>query len=216
VITRRTLTEVKRRAVTAGLLRLSGDGAEDRRFLEVTIVVQSQVRPWRYPPHADLLFGEWLRAEIEANGPPQPTEMPSLAIEISQVLADPHILKGPDPQELLDPVPVSDIIQAGLDGMPALLADLRDDTRNVLLTLARIWATTATGHVLSKESAATWALARLPANERPVLEHALHLYRTSTYAEEAPWPQLLRSQLDSHVGAILGEIERAAGTPFHV
>ena len=41
-----------------------------------------------------------------------------------------------------------------LDGVPSLMADLADDTRNVLLTLARIWTTVATGEIRSKDEAA--------------------------------------------------------------
>lgn len=208
VIASRSLNEVERRAVVAGLLPLSGPGAGGRRSIELTTVVHSQVRPWRYPPQADFLYGDWLRGEIEENGPPQPGVMPNLAIEIPQVLASRRIISGPDPDLLLDPVPVSDRVRASLDGIPALLSELHEDTRNVVLTFARIWATTATGQVMSKESAATWALTRLPPSERPVLEHALHMYLTSTYAEEAPWAEELRSQVDGHIHAVLREIER--------
>lgn len=49
VITTRSLDEVERRAVTAELLPLSGPEADGRRSVELTIVVHSQVRPWRYP-----------------------------------------------------------------------------------------------------------------------------------------------------------------------
>ncbi|MGW1609082.1 DUF4111 domain-containing protein [Streptomyces sp. NPDC002285] len=56
--------------------------------------------------------------------------------------------------------------------MPDLLPELDTDTRNVLLTLARIWTTLATGAIRSKDAAADWALARLPAEHRPVLAHA--------------------------------------------
>ena len=38
--------------------------------------------------------------------------------------------------------------------LPALLADLANDTRNVLLTLARIRTTVASGEIRSKDDAA--------------------------------------------------------------
>jgi hypothetical protein len=46
------------------------------------------------------------------------------------------------------------------------------NTRNVVLTLPRIWSAVATDNVLSKDSAAAWALPRLPEEHRPVLERA--------------------------------------------
>lgn len=65
------------------------------------------------------------------------------------------------------------------------------DTRNVVLTLARVWATLATGEIKPKDAAADWALAHLPAEHRPVLAHARDLYRTRHYAEETWSPDLV-------------------------
>lgn len=193
------------------LLPISGRRVvDDWRPIELTVVVQSEVRPWRYPPLCDFLFGEWLRAEIDTQGPPQPGYMPDLAIEILQLLARGTTISGPLPSALLDPVPLADVVQASLDGIPGLLYDLKQDTRNVLLTLARIWATVATGEILNKESAAAWALSRLPAEHRPVLQHARDLYLTCTYEEEAPWGEDLLSQVEPHVRAVREQIERAA------
>jgi streptomycin 3"-adenylyltransferase len=62
------------------------------------------------------------------------------------------------------------------DSIDALLADLDDDTRNVVLTLARIWTTVATGAIHSKADAADWALDRLPAEHRSVLVRARAIY----------------------------------------
>jgi streptomycin 3"-adenylyltransferase len=111
--------------------------------VELTVVVQSEVRPWRYPPTADLRYGDWLRDEIEAGGPPRPAPMPNLAIEIPAVLAADHPVDGPPPAELLDAVPPADVLRGCLAGIPDLLHDLPGDTRNVVLTLARIWVTAA-------------------------------------------------------------------------
>src|SRR5690348_17070449 len=56
----RSLDGVQRRALVSGIMPLSGSGA---RPMELTVVVQSDVRQWRYPPICDFLYGEWLRAE---------------------------------------------------------------------------------------------------------------------------------------------------------
>jgi streptomycin 3"-adenylyltransferase len=209
-VTDRSLNARDRHALVTGLVAISARRTDGWRPVELTVVAQSELRPWGYPPLADFLYGDWLRTEIPAKGPPQPGYMPNLAIEIPQLLSNGRTVSGPDPSALLDPVPVTDTIRGSLDGIPSLLSDLRDDTRNVLLTLARIWATVATGQVKSKEFAATWALTRLPLEHRPVLEHALHLYLNSTYAEEAPWRADLRAQVEPHVHAVLTEIDRAA------
>lgn len=61
-------------------------------------------------------------------------------------------------------------------GVPGLLGELAEDTRNVLLTLARAWVTLDTGAVVSKDAAAGWALGRLPGEHRPALAHAREVY----------------------------------------
>jgi len=60
--------------------------------------------------------------------------------------------------------------------IPDLMADLDSDTRNVILTLARVWATLATGEILPKDAAAEWVMARLPAGHEPVLARARAIY----------------------------------------
>ena len=202
--------QAERRTLVGDLLPISGRTmVDDSRSVELTVVTQSQVRPWRYPPLCDFLFGDWLRAGIDADGPPQPAYAPNLAIEIPQLLARGRTVSGPPPSALLDPVPPGDVVRGSLDAIPGLLDDLEGDTRNVVLTLARIWATVATGDILNKESAAAWALRRLPPARQPVLRHARDLYLTSTYADEAPWGETLMSEVPSHVQAVLDGIERA-------
>lgn len=67
-------------------------------------------------------------------------------------------------------------MQAIAAGVPASLEEVHSDTRNVLLTLARVWTTMATGVALSKDHAADWALARLPAHHRPAMALARDAY----------------------------------------
>ena len=57
-----------------------------------------------------------------------------------------------------------------------LLDDLDTDTRNVLLTFARIWQTVVTGEIPSKDEGAAWAIERLPAADRAPLETARTMY----------------------------------------
>ena len=78
-----------------------------------------------------------------------------------------------------------------------------------MLTLARIWTTVATGEIKSKDAAADWALAHLPPEHRPVLEHARDLYLTRSYAEET-WTDELWARVPAHVDAVLLEIKRPA------
>ncbi|MFI9117102.1 DUF4111 domain-containing protein [Streptomyces venezuelae] len=90
-------------------------------------------------------------------------------------------LFGPPPVEVFDPVPKDDLRAAIVAGVPELLDDLDGDTRNVLLTLARILSTLATGEIRAKDAAADWVLERLPAIHRPVLTEARALYVAGEY-----------------------------------
>lgn len=206
VVTRRRMDEDERRALVGGLLGISGS-RNDARPVELTVVVRSEVRPWRYPPVGDFLYGEWLRAEYEAGKVPRPEPAPDLALLLSMALSGDHPLTGPPPAQVLDPVPHTDLVRASVAGIPGLLDGLDGDTRNVLLTFARIWTTLATGRILPKDTAADWALDRLPPEHRPVIEHARSLYLDCRYEEES-WSEALRARVRPCVDHVLAEIDR--------
>jgi streptomycin 3"-adenylyltransferase len=165
---RRTIGEQKRRLADR-LLAISGsDQPGSPRPLELTIVVESEVRPWRYPPSFDFQYGEWLRDEFErGNVEPWPTTTnPDLASLITVVLLANRLLLGPPPAEVFAPIPRGDYLNAIVGDIEELVRDLDRYTRNVLLTLARIWCTIATDEIRAKDEAASWALARLPHQHR--------------------------------------------------
>jgi streptomycin 3"-adenylyltransferase len=133
--------------------------------------------------------------------------MADLALLITMAVAGDHPLTGPRPAQVLDPVPHADLVRASVAGIPGLVDSLDGDTRNVLLTFARIWTTLATGRIRSKDAAADWALAQLPPEHRPVLEYARQLYLSCSYSEER-WSETLQAQVHPHVDRVLAEIDR--------
>ncbi len=173
-VVRESMTYDQRRELVEELLTVSGVGG--RRRVELIVVVRDDVRPWRYPPTCDFLYGDWLREEYERGVIPSSEPSTDLAPLLAMVLLADAPLQGPPPAELLDPVPLEDLRRAVVAGVPELMDELDSDTRNVLLTLARIWATLTTGDIRSKDAAAAWALGRLPAGHRPVLAHARAVY----------------------------------------
>jgi predicted nucleotidyltransferase len=184
VVTGRRTSRMQRRAVIKGLLNVSGGtppGAA--RPVELTLVAHEDVRPWQYPPSQECLYGEWLRAAFERGVVPEREVNPDLAVLITMVLRWGIALAGPPPAEVFDPVPPEDLVHSAMHGLPQLLSDLKTDTRNVLLTLARVWTTVETGEVLSKDEAARWALDRLPPEHRPVLARARQTYLRGTQQE---------------------------------
>lgn len=180
VVTSRPLERPEKQRLVDALLPISGRATRPPawRPLELTVVAQSEVRPWRYPPRIELQYGEWLRAEFLAGAvEPDSAAHPDLAVLVTMARRSSTPLIGPPAADVLDPVPPAHLARAMVDGIPSLLADLADDTRNVLLTLARIWCTLDTGEIRSKDEAADWALARLPTEARPMLARARDLYR---------------------------------------
>ena len=137
----------------------------------MTIVEKSEINPWHYPPNFDFQYGDWLRKEFESGIiEPWPTkEMPDLALLITQVLLASKTLLGADPDQLLCKIPYKDFIIATTDALQNLMSELESDTRNVLLTFARIWSTVGTDAIRSKPAAADWAIDRLPEQYSPVV-----------------------------------------------
>ncbi|GIJ12121.1 aminoglycoside adenylyltransferase family protein [Micromonospora andamanensis] len=207
VVAAGSLTDRERRRLLDGLLATSG-AVHRARPVELTVVVGTEVRPWRFPPTVDFQYGEWLREAYLSGVVPQPETMADLALLATAARAGDHPLVGPPPARVLAPVPRADVVRASLAGVPGLLDDLDGDTRNVLLTLARVWFTVATGQIRAKDAAADWALARLPPEHRPVLAHARQLYLDCRYEQER-WSETLLAQVRPHVDEVLRHLERA-------
>ena len=207
VVSRRPTTLDEKRVLVARLLRMSGRGDPSGRArpIELTIVVESEIRPWRYPPRLDFLYGDWMRAEFESgNLTPWERPNPDLAPVITMVRLGNRAVFGPPPTEMFDPVPLSDLIHAMVEGIPGLLEDLDSDTANVVLTFARIWTTLATGSIRTKDAAADWVLGRLREDQRPVLAHA----RAVDLGDELDGWDELQAQVRPHIEHVLREIER--------
>lgn len=205
-VIRRPTTSGEQRELIDGLLPISGRGDPTgrSRSVELTIVVQGDVRPWRYPPRMDFQYGDWWRREFEGGElAPWESPNPDLALQLEMALQANHPLFGPPPAEVLDPVPTADVRRAMLDGIPSLLSNLEGDERNVVLTFARIWLTLVTGAIEPKDAAADWALPRLPPEHRSVLVHARAIY-LGEMAEE--WDDLMK-RVRPHVDYVIGEIQ---------
>jgi predicted nucleotidyltransferase len=189
VIVKRPTTSEEKSIIIKNLLQISGIYQKtSKKPIEMTIVVKSEVNPWKYPPLFDFQYGDWLREEFgKGIIEPWPSkEMPDLALLITQILLASKKLFGTD-ETLLCPVPYGDFISATTDALDELRANLNSDTRNVLLTYARIWCTVETDRIDSKSKAGEWAIHRLPNEYKPVLVRARAIYLDE---EEEHWEDL--------------------------
>lgn len=155
------------------------------RPLELIILNRDDLAPLPYPARAEFIYGEWLRAAFDAGEVPEPVADPDLTIVLASARQVAKPLCGPDAGELLPAVPAGDIRRAIGDALPALLRSLDGDERNVLLTLARMWRTLATGEIVAKDVAAAWAAPRLPPATADLMDQARQAYRDGT---EIDWP----------------------------
>ena len=171
------MSEALRSELTMRLLIISGEiGCSDKRPLEVTIVNLKDVTPWCFSPKYEYMYGEWLREQIEAGDIPQAKYDPDAVLLLWQARSYSLSLKGPEARKVIEPIPMKDIQKAIRGSLPSLVAGVKGDERNVLLTLARMWFTISTGKICSKDAAAEWAISRLPQKFAMLLETARKAY----------------------------------------
>lgn len=205
------LTAATRQALMTDLLSVSAWPVTEGslRPLEVTVLVHDAVVPWRYPPLRELQFGEWLREDIEHGRIEPAVPDHDLAILLTKARQHSFCLMGPPATELFDPVPQADLARALYDTVLQWNdeADWQGEERNILLALARIWLTLTTGEIAPKDTAAAWALQRLPEEHRPALATARAAYLGEAEDDLSDRP----SAVSAFVRYARGEIERTYG-----
>lgn len=212
VITGRLATLVEKRQLVEGLMAISAPfpppGPE--RCVELTVVAQAQVRPWRYPPSFDLQYGEWLRKRFERGDslPLQAAVNADLTILLTIVLLGDQPLFGPPPGALLDPVLMEDCINAMVSDIDVFMDEFEGDTRNILLRLARIWQTVVTGSIDRKDRAAEWAQERLPPDYQQLMERARAMYLGWQPDEWTGLASEARASADYMISQIRREVAR--------
>jgi predicted nucleotidyltransferase len=170
-VSARRLTDGEKQRLASRL----GEISKKPRSLDFDLVVQSEIRPWRYPPPFDFHYSDWWPGMRDRD------TNTDLAVLITMLLAAGTPLYGPAPATIFDAVPENDFRRTTLAAADEVVRDVEGDTRNVVLTLARIWTSLETGEVLRKDRAATWALERLPDEHTSVLERARSLYLEGSY-----------------------------------
>lgn len=156
-VVERGLTGDERDALLSSLLRLSGRHpavADGPRCLEVMVFTRLDLAGNLFPARAEFVYGEWLRDACQSGEVPMQARNPEFTLVLAQARQEAIALFGPDRDMLLPEPSMATIRQAMRDLLPALLDGLLDDTRNVLLTLARMWRTASSGAFVTKDEAA--------------------------------------------------------------
>ena len=169
-----SLTFSNRKKLLGRLLKVSGGigNAHSIRPIELTIVKVSDIVPWRYPPRAEFVYGEWLREKYEGGLVPEAAYDPDLTIVLKKVIDYSLPMYGAKANDLFEPIATADIHRAIRESLPNLLEGFDGDERNAILTLARRWLTHTTGDIVSKDKAADWAMRQLSKEHASVLNEA--------------------------------------------
>ncbi|HWL58943.1 MAG TPA: aminoglycoside adenylyltransferase domain-containing protein [Paracoccus sp. (in: a-proteobacteria)] len=195
-----------RAELLSSLLRLSGRHPappEGPRCLEVMVFSRPDLADRIFPARAEFVYGEWLRPGFEAGEVPLPARDPEFTLALAQARGQAIPLLGPAPEALLPEVSAAAVRRAMRDLLPALLEGLHQDTRNVLLTLARMWLTTSKGIFASKDEAAIWAIQRLGAEDAAILDIARRGYVgeiADDWSGRREDAQRLADQMARHLG----------------
>jgi hypothetical protein len=127
-LTSRETTVAEKDRLIDHVLQISGPypAAGPPRPIELTVVVGSEVHPWRYPPQRDLQYGEWLRERFERRDPEllRPVADSDLAVLCTMVLLGDAVLAGPPASRVIDSVPWVDFLDTSLAEIPGLIANI--------------------------------------------------------------------------------------------
>ena len=188
-VVQRPLDPSTKRQLAELMLAESGayEGTGGTRAVELDIVLTSALHDWHHPAPLEFHYSESLRPRFGA-GELEPWDSLTnrdIAAHVRGLRHAGLALVGAAPEELFPDVPEADFRDALLYDVEWSrehifeLSATPGGIRNAVLSLARVWAAFDTGEPQSKASGAEWALPRLPAELRPVLEHAEAAYRNS-------------------------------------
>jgi predicted nucleotidyltransferase len=205
-ISRQSLDAESQLRLAKALLGISApyEPAGSSRPIELDLVLVTALHPWRYPTPLDFHFSEEFRARFDVGEHEawEGLESRALAAHITVLRQAGVVIAGPPLESVFPEVPWSDYVHALTHDLDWCREHFAKFPRYGVLSIARIWATLATGAPQSKASGAEWALPRLPAELRRVLAHGLDVYAR---AAEERWSDL---PVADYVSVVAEEIER--------
>lgn len=177
-VSRRSVTREERRLLGQLALRNSGPLERPRRPpypLELSVLTEAQLRPWRYPTPFEFHYGESQRERFTVGDfGPLWDEDHDLAAHVTVLTKAGLALHGSAIDEVFPAVPNSDYT----DSLLRDLAWCRQHRLNVyaVLSASRVWATFTEHRLHSKLSGGLWALERAPEEFQPLIGRAINVY----------------------------------------
>lgn len=182
VVTRRPMAPETKRLMAGLMLAQSGSP----RPLEVSWVLEPELKRWRHPFPYDLHFSEDWRDRFEANLTRLDWDMwlsrekldRDLAAHVTILLRRGGVvLYGPPVPQIFPTVPVADYIDALFCDFEPCRDRIGDDPVYGVLNLLRVHLFLSEGQISSKEEAGRWGVRNLPDPElRAIAGMALGIY----------------------------------------
>jgi predicted nucleotidyltransferase len=164
--------------------------------VEVSIIDQAVLHPWKYPTPFEFHFSEeWRQAFNESileGGTPRTLAEdgdPDLAAHVAIARRRGVALFGPEPAELFPVIPEEDYLDSILRNVTDDLYGLTIRTGQpvyAILNACRVYAHLRTEQIYSKAEGGEWALHGLPARHHPLIQQALKYYRGDTDDRDFP------------------------------
>lgn len=210
VVTHTALPATAQRDLAHMLLGASGQPYP----IEISVLNQADLVPWQYPTPFDFHYSEGWREQTSADlasgawrawNAKRRTD-PDLGGHVMVIGHRGVCLYGAPIATVFPPVPPADYLDSVLSDV--LSAEFGIYGREapaayIVLNACRTLAYLRTEEVLSKDEGGVWALAALPGTLHPLIQAALHAYRTG---DDAP---LVQFDLAPFAAAIAPELEAA-------
>lgn len=176
-------TGASRRDLLGAIMRCSLDPFP----LEISVLHDAELTPWRYPTPYLLHYSESWRARVmdmlaAAGSAVQDAPLlggtdPDLAAHITILNARGVRLEGPPIAELFPAVPAEDSMHSLLLDLDWAIDRVHESPVYLVLNACRVLAFLREGKALSKLEGGAWAVRSLPRAFAPLLEAAVESYR---------------------------------------
>lgn len=181
VITHHKIPLSTKKALVHSLVSISGVP----HAIEISILCQDNLIPWKYPTPFELHYSEaWrerLSEDLTSNNWKHLCEQPQtdtdLAAHITVTKYRGICLLGASIEEVFPDVPPKDFLASIVTDLDWTLERLGQISMTGVLNSCRTYAYLQERRICSKEEGAVWALNILPVEFRPVVEIALGIYR---------------------------------------
>jgi len=179
----------------------------NRQGLELSLVLESSLENYVYPPPFELHYSAFHRERYQTD-----THYicggfadADLAAHYTVIYHRGIVLYGNPIQEIFKPVDRQHYVQAILHDVEGAAQDIIDSPMYYTLNLCRVLYYLKEGIVSSKKEGGEWGLSVLPSEYHSIIEGALHAYRQGTQ----PTFDCVPSELKRFATYMLEEIHKA-------